>query len=100
MKHQRSKIYGGFVALWAICAVVLSIQSGMAGTSVSDRTNLRPSRTELSIEPSRNLSREFEQHADPLSVLIFREPRGKRKLEPRSDSTEWQVIFRWALMAC
>ena len=100
MKHQRSKIYGGFVALWAICAVVLSIQSGMAGISVSDPSILRPSRTVLSVEPSRNASIESEDPDDPLSVLIFREPRGKRKLEPRSDSTEWQVIFRWALIAC
>ena len=100
MHNQRSRIYGGFIVLWVLCAVALGIQAGMAGVSVPDRSVLRDSHTGLSVEISYHSVSEFADQADPLSVLIYREAKGKRKLEPRADCSEWQVIYRWALMAC
>jgi hypothetical protein len=100
MQNQRSRIYGGFIVLWVLCAVVLGIQAGMAGASVPNPSALWNSHADLSIETSMYSVPDIAEHADPLSVLIYREAKGKRKLEPRADCSEWQVIYRWALMAC
>jgi hypothetical protein len=100
MHNQRSRIYGGFLVLWVLCAVVLGIQAGMAGASVPDRSASLESCAGLSIEHSTYSVPGITEQADPLSVLIYREAKGKRKLEPRADCSEWQVIYRWALMAC
>lgn len=100
MQSQRSKIYGGFVVLWVLCAIVLGIQSGMAGTPVPDRSVSLESGEGSSLETSVYSMPGIVEQADPLSVLIYREAKGKRKLEPRADCSEWQVIYRWALMAC
>jgi hypothetical protein len=100
MHNQRSRIYGGFLVLWVLCAVVLGIQAGMAGASMPDRSILPDSHTGLSIDTSIYFVPGNAEQADPFSVLIYREAKGKRKLEPRADCSEWQVIYRWALMAC
>jgi hypothetical protein len=100
MLNQRSKIYGGFIFLWVLCAVVLGIQAGMAGASRHDRSVVRESCEGLSVETSMYSVPGMAEQSDPLSVLIYREAKGKRKLEPRADCSEWQVIYRWALMAC
>lgn len=100
MQNQRSKIYGGFIVLWMICAIVLSIQSGIAETSETDQSNTMPSQRSLSDWPCKSISIESSETSEALSVLIYREPKGKRKLEPCSDSTEWQVIYRCAVVAC
>jgi len=100
MYNQRSRIYGGFVVLWVLCAIVLGIQSEMAGASVPDRSVSVESCAGLSVETSIYSMPGIADPSDPLSVLIYREAKGKRKLEPRADCSEWQVIYRWALTPC
>jgi hypothetical protein len=100
MHNQRSMIYGGFVVLWVLCAIVLGIQSGMAGTPAPDRSGSLESGAGSPVEYSVHSVPGITEQAEPVSVLIYREAKGKRKLEPRADSSEWQVIYRWALMAC
>jgi hypothetical protein len=100
MCNHRSRIYVGFIVLWGLCAVVLGLQAGMAGACQSDRSALIGSGKGSSMENSMDSGTGIADQTDPFSVLIFREPKGKRKLEPRADSSEWQVILRWALVAC
>jgi hypothetical protein len=100
MQNQRSRIYGGFIILWVFCAIVLGIQAGMAGASIPERSLSLESGAGLTIDDSMYFVPGITDQTDPLSVLIYREAKGKRKLEPRADCSEWQVIYRWALMAC
>lgn len=100
MSNQRSRIYGGFVVLWMLCAVVLGVHAGTGGSTAPDHSASFDSRTDVFLDGSVYFAPEHSDNSDPFSVLIYREPKGKRKLEPRADSSEWQVIFRSAVVAC
>ena len=100
MHSCRSRIYISFIVLWGLCAVVLGIQAGLYPVSVADASAALAPGADMSTETSIYSIPCIAEHAEPFSVLIYREAKGKRKLEPRADCSEWQVIYRWALMAC
>ena len=100
MISKRARIYGGFVVLWIVCFVVIDIHATMAGyVQPPDRpvwidSCLFPETISLSPYTNHGIRR------DAIGVMIFREPKGKRKLEPMAGCSEWQVIYQGALMAC
>jgi hypothetical protein len=76
------------------------MQARMDPVSVPDGSAALSPGADLSNETSVYSVPGITEQAEPVSVLIYREAKGKRKLEPRADCSEWQVIYRWALMAC
>jgi hypothetical protein len=64
----------------------------MAGTPAPDHSASLESGAGSPIETSVYSIPGIAEQVDPLSVLIYREAKGKRKLEPRADCSEWQVI--------
>jgi hypothetical protein len=94
MNKHRSWIYAGFIALWGLSALALAVHSDLSVGSTKNESRMMI-RADNSVQ-----SGVTNTTNEPFSVLIYREPKGKRRLEPQADCSEWQVIYRWARVAC